>query len=104
MSSLFESPQMPVSDLEKLGWSDRFAAHMNDDDGLTPARVVAEHRLRYRVQLDAEERSAQVSGRLRHHSTSPAELPAVGEWVAVKRRGAVEPLVFERVRPRTSKF
>jgi ribosome biogenesis GTPase len=72
--------------LVALGWDPIFAAAFAPfaAQGFTPARVVAEHRDRYVV---AGARNAEVSavlaGRLRHEAPSRAELPAVGDWVAV---------------------
>lgn len=55
-------------------------------DGVVPARVVSEQRGEFSVLGDDGERTAELSGRLRHEARSRAELPAVGDWVAVRPR------------------
>jgi ribosome biogenesis GTPase / thiamine phosphate phosphatase len=72
-------------DLNALGWSpgrerefELYAA-----DALAPARVAAQHRGAYVIYAAAGERPAELAGRLRHAAASPADLPAVGDWVAV---------------------
>ena len=52
-------------------------------DALAPARVAAQHRGAYVVYAAAGERPAEVAGRLRHAAVSAADLPAVGDWVAI---------------------
>ena len=71
--------------LEHLGWTpaleDQFAPHAAD--GLEPARVAVEHRGAYLLYTARGERPAELSGRLRHAARFRADLPAVGDWVAV---------------------
>jgi ribosome biogenesis GTPase / thiamine phosphate phosphatase len=89
--------------LAQLGWTpaleEQFAPHAADR--LAPARVAVEHRDAYVVYTAREERQAELSGRLRHAAADRADLPAVGDWVAVT---ATEPPLVQAVLPRTSKF
>jgi ribosome biogenesis GTPase len=74
--------------LSALGWDSTFAAAFAPlaAEGLVPARVAAEHRGRYViVGAHGVAASAVLAGRLRHNARSRAELPAVGDWVAVAR-------------------
>ena len=48
-----------------------------------PARVAAQHRGAYVVYAEHGERPAEPAGRLRHAAVTAADLPAVGDWVAV---------------------
>jgi ribosome biogenesis GTPase len=91
--------------LESLGWTPRFAAAFEtlQADGVTPARVVREDRGRYRVLDVAGERPAETARRLRHAARSRLELPAVGDWVAV-RDGGGGPDVIVALLPRASAF
>lgn len=77
--------------LSRLGWTpDRersFAPHAAD--GLEPARVAVEHRGAYVLYTARGERPAEAAGRLRHLADSRAELPAVGDWVAIALRDCV---------------
>lgn len=73
-----------------------------------PARVVRDHRGYLRVRTVAGERITTVAGRLKHTAEAASELPAVGDFVAVREvndpshqlgRG-----VIQRVLPRNSTF
>jgi ribosome biogenesis GTPase / thiamine phosphate phosphatase len=69
-----------------------------------PARVILEHRGFYTVATEQGERLAELSGRLRHDAQSRLDLPAVGDWVAVRpdpNRSASALLVLETL-PRAS--
>jgi len=73
--------------LEDLGWDDGWRAAWDGfahDDTTVPARVVSVHRDRFVVGTAEGERSAELSGRLRHRATEEGERPAVGDWVAVR--------------------
>src|SRR5258708_305773 len=73
--------------LEDLGWDDGWRAAWDGfahDDTTVPARVVSVHRDRFVVGTAEGERSAELSGRLRHRATEEGEGPAVGDWVAVR--------------------
>ncbi len=88
--------------LTELGWSDHFAKHWDAEEGLAPARVIAEHRSTYRVQSEQRDLVARTSGRLRHQAESRGDLPVVGDWVAVQT--ADDEATIHRVLPRKSKF
>jgi ribosome biogenesis GTPase len=96
-------------DLHLLGWN----AHWRDlfnpyvSQSLLPGRVVVEHRGAYRIELDRGERSGALAGRLRHQARRRADLPAVGDFVAVRlpEAGAGDgPAVIEAVLPRRTAF
>lgn len=74
-------------ELRNLGFDEWFAARAAQMDmhGGTPARVVAVDRGGWRVRDAEGEIPAEVSGRLSFGAESPAELPCVGDWVAVRR-------------------
>jgi ribosome biogenesis GTPase len=74
--------------LAGLGWDPAWqAAFAPIGDGLVAARVVGAHRGTWEVALGAPEAplEARATGRLRHEA-GPAELPVVGDWVAVDAR------------------
>ena len=52
--------------------------------GLVPGRVSLEHNHVFRVLTGDAEWLAEAAGRLRHAATGRAELPVVGDWVAVR--------------------
>ena len=84
--------------LPDLGWDDGFAAALQPHDNCIPARVAAQHRGEYDVLTERGEQRAHVAGRLRHDASSGAELPAVGDWVALRDE------TIHAVLPRRSAF
>ena len=72
--------------MNALGWSPSREAEFEQHvaDGLSPARVAAQHRGGYVVYTERGERPAEIAGRLRHAAATAADLPAVGDWVAVE--------------------
>ncbi len=93
-------------DLQTLGWdarlSEQFEVHAHD--GLVPGRVAVQHRGAYDVLTAAGELRCDVTGRLVHEASSPAELPAVGDWVAVAARPAESTGTIQALLPRRTKF
>jgi ribosome biogenesis GTPase / thiamine phosphate phosphatase len=93
-----------MTELVKYGWTDYFAEHFIEAGDYMPARVVAEHRTGYRVQTGTAELPARTAGRLRYQAPSPAELPAVGDWVVAQAAAKGADVTIHRVLPRKSKF
>ncbi len=90
--------------LEAYGWNDHWAAVLAvERPSCAPARVIAEHRGRYRIHTGSEERSAVIAGRLRHEATTAADLPVVGDWAAIQREEAGD-AVIQQVLPRQTHF
>lgn len=92
--------------LPELGWDETMAAHYapHDRAGVQPGRVAIEFNHNYRVYVDGGEIDAVAAGRLKHHAASRADLPAVGDWVAVKKRPDEDRGSIQAVLPRRSKF
>jgi ribosome biogenesis GTPase len=84
--------------LQDLGWDEGFAAALQPHDNCIPARVAAQHRGEYDVLTERGEQRAHVAGRLRHGASSGADLPAVGDWVALRDE------TIHAVLPRRSAF
>ena len=86
-----------MTTLTDLGWDDaraeEFAPHAAA--GLVPGRVAVQHRGAYDVLTEHGELRCDVAGRLYDDSSSAADLPAVGDWVAVaaapRRAGRDDP-------------
>ena len=74
--------------LYSLGWDNFFATYFLpfSSDGLVPARVALEHKHAYELLSAHGELAAECTGRLLHSSTARGDLPAVGDWVAVRLR------------------
>ncbi len=93
-------------DLSNLGWDDLFAGHFQPHaaEGFEAARVALEYNHLYRVLCERGELLADVAGRLRHEAGSRAELPAVGDWVAIEPRSEEARATIHAVLPRKSRF
>jgi ribosome biogenesis GTPase / thiamine phosphate phosphatase len=93
--------------LADLGWDDRFAAAYEPWQSKTdvhPGRVAIEFNQIFRIYVDDGELDAVTAGRLKHRATSRAELPAVGDWVAVRKRASEDRGVILAMLPRCSAF
>ncbi|MGH3065967.1 MAG: ribosome small subunit-dependent GTPase A [Gaiellaceae bacterium] len=79
-----------VLELEMLGWDDAWRAAFApfQERDLAPGRVAIQHRGEYDVLKADGEARARITNRLRR-GASPAELPAVGDWVALDVAGAI---------------
>ena len=89
-----------------LGWSPSRAAEFEAyaANGLDPARVAAQHRGAFVVYVEGGERPAEVAGRLRHAAATAADLPAVGDWVAVEDRPGAAAATIHAVLERSTAF
>ena len=89
-------------DLHVLGWSarwrDLFEPYRHDH--LIPGRIVAEHRDAYRVATESGERAGVIGGRFRFQVARGVDLPAVGDFVAVRVPDGLGPAVVDAVLPR----
>ena len=92
--------------LQDLGWNDQLATEFEPHSaaGLTPGRVVVQHRGVYVVLTEAGELRAGAAGRLSHEAGGSGDLPAVGDWVAVAARPAEGTGTIQAVLPRRTKF
>jgi ribosome biogenesis GTPase len=88
-------------DLRSLGWSAHWRGLFEPyvSRSLTPGRIVAEYRDAYRVETDAGERTGTLAGRLRHRAVRRSDLPAVGDFVALRLSDS-GPAVVDAVLPR----
>jgi ribosome biogenesis GTPase len=86
-----------VPDLATLGWDPSWKAAFEPYAGMTPGRVAVQHRGAYDVMSGEGDVRAQVAPRLRR-KVSAAELPVVGDWVALASD------VIEAVLPRRTAF
>jgi ribosome biogenesis GTPase len=93
--------------LGELGWNDAFAAAYEpwrSSPHVSPGRVGIEFNQIFRVYIDGGEIDAVAAGRLKHQARGRAELPAVGDWVAMRRRPEEDRGVIIAVLPRRSAF
>jgi ribosome biogenesis GTPase / thiamine phosphate phosphatase len=93
--------------LVELGWTDARAeqfAPFSAKADVRPGRVAIEFNHNYRLYVDGDEIEAIAAGRLKHHAESRSELPAVGDWVAVRKRPDEDRGSIQAILPRHSKF
>jgi ribosome biogenesis GTPase / thiamine phosphate phosphatase len=73
--------------LEDLGWNEGFAKEFSSfvDKGWEPARLIRDNKITYGALLgDGRELEVVMSGKVYHDAETDAELPAVGDWVALE--------------------
>ena len=96
-----------MTGLEQLGWDDTlaraYAAWAGKQD-IQPGRILIEFNYIYRAWGAGGETEAVLAGRLKHRATSRGELPAVGDWVAIRKRPEEDRGAIVGVLPRRSWF
>ena len=102
-------PSFDGSALAGLGWGPDFeqAFEPHAARGLMPGRVAVQHRGAYGVYRSAagsDPLPAEVTGRLRHEAQSALDLPAVGDWVALRAEPGAERAIIDAVLPRRTVF
>ncbi|HEY7403038.1 MAG TPA: ribosome small subunit-dependent GTPase A [Candidatus Angelobacter sp.] len=86
-------------------WSELFSQQFNtaDHKALQPARVLAQHRQSYSLWTASGEANAEVAGAFLYRA-SAADLPAVGDWVAVRQYSPADLAIITGVLPRKTCF
>jgi ribosome biogenesis GTPase len=93
--------------LEDLGWDGDRAREFKPwagEAGLQPGRVLIGFNYLYRVGVADGEIEAVLAGRLKHRAERRGELPAVGDWVVVRKRPRENRGAIVAVLPRRSRF
>ena len=92
--------------LTELGWTEDLAAAFRELGAAdaVPGRVVLEHNHVYRVRTEDGEWLAEAAGRIKHEATGRRELPAVGDWVAIRVDRTGGRSLIRAVLPRRSFF
>src|SRR5262245_38149137 len=92
--------------LERYGWNDFFAAHFHEfaGKGYVAGRVTLEYNQFCRIYTAQADLLDVKSVRLRHEVESRADIPAVGDWVALRMVEGRNKAVIHAVLPRRSKF
>jgi ribosome biogenesis GTPase len=89
-------------DLQQLGWNPHFAQALlseAESNELIAARVAREDKTSYVVYAERRALRAHLRGALRHQALEREDLPAVGDWVAVRRADG-QAAVIQAVLPR----
>ena len=94
------------NDLLPWGWNEQLEEEFqrHSEPELLPGRVLLEFNQFLRVITASGEILAEVSGRLRHAASSRSELPAVGDWVAIRRHRREDRATIVALLPRRSGF
>ena len=93
--------------LEGLGWDEERTREIEPwagKAGYQPGRVLIGFNYLYRVGVQDGEFDAVLSGRLKHYAERQRELPAVGDWVIVRKRPQEDRGAIVAVLPRRSRF
>jgi ribosome biogenesis GTPase / thiamine phosphate phosphatase len=95
---------MPLS-LEELGWNEEFerAFKPHYKSNLIPARLIRDNKISYGAILaGGEELEVFLSGKVYHAAECDADLPAVGDWVAIDLGSQEdEPMIRARLERQT---
>jgi len=93
--------------LANLGWNERFAEDFRpcETKGWVPARIARDNKIAYgTIREGGIEDEVVLSGKVYHDASCDAELPAVGDWVALDLgAGAFESVIRARL-PRQTCF
>jgi ribosome biogenesis GTPase / thiamine phosphate phosphatase len=91
---------------ENLGMTDELYSNFNENypDGYKLGRVALEHKYSYRVWLEDGEYLCTLAGKLTFEALGREDLPAVGDWVAVKTSPGEMRGIIKGILHRKSKF
>ena len=97
---------MDYEHLREFGWNSRWQAHWDalGAENCRPARITREDRGQYQAECESGETTAELSGKMRNAALSRSDLPAVGDWVAVRMADEGGAGLIEAVLPRTGAF
>ena len=92
--------------MNTLGWDEFFANHFQSyaADGYAAGRIALEYKHFYRIYSEWGEVLGEIAGRLRHEALDREDLPAVGDWVVIRRSSESDKVTIHAVLPRKSKF
>lgn len=88
--------------MKELGFTTKIAEQIGEKAHREElARVIAEHKERYKVQNIEGVFNAEITGNMRFSATSRSDLPAVGDWVRITKMDEQNAIILELV-PRFS--
>ncbi|MDB6029476.1 MAG: GTPase EngC [Verrucomicrobiales bacterium] len=93
--------------LAELGWNDAFEKEFAPFylKGWKPARLIRDNRITYGALMDGGvEVEVTLSGKVYHEAETDAEIPAVGDWVALELGGEGEDTLIQARLSRQSCF
>ncbi len=93
--------------LQDLGWNDHFQQAFDAlaKPGWIPGRLIRETKINFTALLnEGDDIDVVVSGKLWHDAATDADLPAVGDWVAIDPGKEGEESVIRAILPRQTCF
>lgn len=93
--------------LQDLGWNESFEREFAafGQQGCVPARLIRETKINFSALMEGgEEVECVLAGKVWHEAETDAELPAVGDWVALDVGGEGDEVVIRGRLPRQSRF
>ncbi|HJP31980.1 MAG TPA: ribosome small subunit-dependent GTPase A [Candidatus Latescibacteria bacterium] len=93
-------------ELQQFGWHEHFDQPFRQyqERGWQAGRVSIQHRDLYHLMTADGEVEGVVTGRFRHNAGSPADFPAVGDWVVFGPSEMEGPVAVQAVLPRRGTF
>lgn len=93
-------------ELHRLGWSPFFDEPLTAyrSDGGYPGRIAIQRKTQFLVLTADGEIQAKIVGKLRFEAAATSDLPVVGDWVVLRRRGDGDPPSIVAVLPRKTKI
>jgi len=91
--------------LQQAGWDEVWEEKFSDfvGKGLSPARVLAQHRHSFSLWTGSGETDGEIAGALLYRAEAGG-LPVVGDWVAVRQYAPTDVAIITDVLPRKTKF
>jgi ribosome biogenesis GTPase len=93
--------------LQEWGWDEERVREIEpwaNKPAHQPGRVLIGFNYLYRVGIEGAEIDAVLAGRLKHRAERQGELPAVGDWIVVRKRPEEDRGAIVAVLPRRSRF
>lgn len=93
---------LAAMNLQDWGWSPFYSEQFSpwEQAGYLPARIIRGEKNYFRVWSPAGELTVRFAGKVRHRADGRADLPVVGDWVAVEvqaeQRGQIQGLLERR--------
>lgn len=92
--------------LDQIGLTDEIKRNFEKykENGYILGRIALEHKHLYRVWLEDGEYLCTLAGKMTYDAVNREDLPAVGDWVAVKTSPGEKKGAIQAILPRKSKF
>lgn len=95
--------QKEENKLTEYGWNEQYRED-KENSAYFIGRIISQEKGIYRTVTEQGELLSEVSGRFHFHANSPADYPAVGDFVYMERKDSSGNAVIHEVRPRKSVF